>query len=162
MRVRTLGTLALLLLVTGAAWHLARKASADAGDGTLKGWLDRSDVVVDATIRSMPGAFINEIGVANYAVELEVHATLKGKELPPPPPDAVPKDQPARPRALIVRFELVEEDRLPYLKEGARVVLFLKELPKGNFPAHQTADFWFGVQPHGPWLVRRLAELAKP
>lgn len=162
MRMRTIGTLALVLLVTAAVWHLARRASADDGDDTLKRWLARSDVVVDATIRSQPGAFYGEIGVANYALELEVHATLKGTALPPPPPEAVPKDQPARPRALIVRFELVEADRLPCLKEGARVVLFLKELPTGNFPAHETADFWFGVQPYGPWLVRRLGELGKP
>lgn len=150
------------LLLAAGVWLVARHASADSGDDTLKRWMDRSDVVVDATLRSFGGAFYNEIGVANYAVELEVHATLKGKPLALPPAEAVPKDQPARPRALIVRFELVEEDRLPYLKEGARVVLFLhKQLPTGNFPAHRTSDFWFGVQPHGPWLVRRLTELAK-
>lgn len=158
---RTTALIVLPLLLTAGVWLVARHASADSGDDTLRRWMDRSDVVVDATLRSFGGAFYNEIGVANYAVELEVHATLKGKPLPLPPAEARQPGAPVRPRAVIVRFEEVEEDRLPYLKEGARVVLFLKQLPTGNFPAHQTSDFWFGVQPHGPWLVRRLTELAK-
>lgn len=162
MRVtRTTGLVLLTLSLIACAWLVARHASADDGDDTLKRWLDRSDVVVDATLHGFGLCFNTELGVANYPVWLEIHATLKGKALPPPPAEAVPKDQPARPRATIVRFELAKEDRLPWLEDGARVVLFLKQLPTGNFPVHQTADFWFGVQPYGPWLVRRLGELTK-
>lgn len=152
----------LVLVLTVGTWQVLRVARADDGDDTLKRWLDRSDAVVDATIHGFEGPFYNEVGVANYAVELEVHAMLKGRELPPPPPEARQPGEPTRPRARIVRFESNEADHLPWLKDGARAVLFLKALPQGNFPAHQTADFWFGVQPYGPWLVRRLGELAKP
>ncbi len=148
----------LVLALVLAAWHAHPCAVADTGDDTLRHYLSRSDVVVDATIRSLGGAFYGEVGVANYVVELDVHAYVKGK-LPDPPKDALVPGEPVRPRATIVRFELVEADRLPYLKEGARVVLFLKQLGEGNSPRHQTSDMWFGVQPQGPWLVRRLKEL---
>jgi len=156
MRRFAAGSLVLLLAVVG--WHAIPRASADAGDDTLRLYLGRSDVVVDATLRSLGGAFYDELGVANYVVELDVHAYVKGN-LPDPPKEALVPGRPVRPRATIVRFELVEEDRLPYVKEGARVVLFLKACGEGSFPAHETSDFWFGVQPHGPWLVRRLKEL---
>ncbi|MHC5010565.1 MAG: hypothetical protein ACYTG6_06375 [Planctomycetota bacterium] len=149
----------LLLLVALTAWLAVPRAAADAGDDTLQSWLKRSDVVVDATLRSIDGPEYGEAGVANYSAVLDVHAYAKGT-LPPPPEEALVPGEEPRPRVAIVRFEMEEADRLPYLKAGARVVLFLKTMSAGTFPSHQTCDVWFGVQPHGPWLVRRLGELA--
>ena len=157
--MRTLGLGAILVGLGILVGYLALPAAADAGDVTLRRYLDGSDVVVDATLRSFTGPWYDELGVANYGVELEVHAYVKGT-LPLPPKEARVPGQPVRPHATIVRLELVDADRLPYLKKDARVVLFLKELPSGSFPRHETSDVWFGVQPYGPWLVRRLMELA--
>jgi hypothetical protein len=142
-------------------WHVARRADADDGDDTLKRWLARSDVVVDATVRSLDGPRYLEAGVAHYGAALDVHETLAGDPLEAPSREAGRSDDAALPRVAIVRFERVDADRLPYLEEGARVVLFLRRAP-GRVPRYETSDSWLGVQPYGPWLARRLAALAAP
>ena len=157
--MRRLTQLTILLAVGLAAWLAVPRASADADDDTLQYYLKQSDIVVDATVRSLDGPWYGEAGVANYGAVLDVHAYVKGT-LSPAPAETLPPGEQPRPRVTIVRFEMDEQDCLPYLETGARLVLFLKSLPDGTFPAYQTSNFWFGVQPYGPWLVRRLTEIA--
>jgi hypothetical protein len=139
---------AVTLAVVG---FLPERAAADDGDGTLRGWLAGADVVLDATVEALDGPHFLEAGVANYPATLRVHAWIKGTA--PEARDPL--------RVTVVRFEGNAADALPHLKKGARVVLFLRAQKPGNAPALVTADMWSGVQPHGPWLVRRLTALQR-
>jgi hypothetical protein len=147
-RIRTSAAFAMLMvggLLTGTA-------AADEGDDTLRSYLAHAEVVLDATVEELDGPVHLELGVAHYLPEVRIHAVIKGA--------VADAKEPLR--VEIVRFEMEEGDALPYLKKGARLVLFLRAQKPGNTPALVTADMWSGVQPYGPWLVRRLVALQQP
>jgi hypothetical protein len=147
-RIRT--SAAFTMLVIGGL--LSGTAAADEGDGTLRSYLAHAEVVLDATVEELDGPVHHELGVAHYLPEVRIHAVIKGA--------VADAKEPLR--VEIVRFEMEEADALPYLKKGARVVLFLRAQKPGHTPALVTADMWSGVQPYGPWLVRRLVALQQP
>jgi hypothetical protein len=65
----------------------------------------------------------------------------------------------------ITRQEPSDDDRLPYLKDGGKVVLFLKYKPsrdvKGKVHPEGLADIWLGVQPDSASLAKRVRELTQ-
>lgn len=133
------------LVLVGAS--LLPVASAETGDETLQHYLEHSELVVDATVKRVGPAISYEVGVVLYSTTVEVNRTLKGDPAPEGPLDTS-----------IVRREVTKDDRLPYLKEGARVVLFLKQVGDEK-TRYETADVWFGVQPYSRPLADRLARL---
>jgi hypothetical protein len=134
-------------LAAGLAVLLAAHAVGDDGDDTLRFYLGKSDLVVVGTIASEPVGVVKEAGVVHYPCDVAVTDVLKGAA-------------PEKPlRVNIIRFERDEADTLPWLKKGARCILFLKAA--SGMPAWQTADVWFGIQPESPWMVRSLKRLAR-
>ncbi|HEV3255428.1 MAG TPA: hypothetical protein VG013_00985 [Gemmataceae bacterium] len=136
------------LLAFGLMLVFAASAAADGGDDTLRFFLSKSDLVVVGTVTSDPAGVEKEAGVVNYHCRVAVSEVLKGK--------VSTKGELA---VNIIRFESAEEDKLPYLKKGAKCILFLKSAdPKTS--SWETADVWFGVQQFSPWMARSLKRLA--
>jgi hypothetical protein len=137
------------LLAVGLMVVFTASAAADGGDDTLRFFLSRSDLVVVGTLTSDPVGVEKEAGVVNYHCQVAVSEVLKGK--------VSSKDELT---VTIIRFESAEEDKLPWLKKGARCILFLKSADPKT-PSWETADVWFGVQPSSPWMARSLKRLAR-
>jgi hypothetical protein len=137
-----------LVRILIAALSFAPQVLADTSDDTLRFFLSKSELVLVGTIAAEPIGEISEAGVVNYACSLVVSETLAGVAL---------KEQTISLRVL--RFETQPEDRLPYLKKGAKVVVFLKAR-ENAYPVWQTADFWFGVQPYSSKMASSLKTLA--
>lgn len=125
---------------------------ADAGDDTLKLFLDRSELVVLAKIDEDFSGNASEGGtIVAWQLKLTVVEVLKGEW-----------DKSKQLRAEVKRFDSSPEDRLPYLKKGERCIFFLKNtnLP-GKPPYWQTVDMWFGVQPGSPTMAASLKRLVE-
>ena len=120
---------------------------ADDGDDTLKFFLSKSDLVVAGKITTEPVARTFEAFVPNYLCEFKVDDIAKG--------DQKLKGQTIK--VNIKRFEQVDQDKHPFVKKDAACILFLKSTSGGSW---ETADFWFGVQSPGPWMMRSLQRLA--
>jgi hypothetical protein len=141
--MRTLGVIGLILVLAGPAF-------ADDSDETLQYFLSKSALVVLGEITSQPRGIVTEDGVVNYICDFRIAEVLKGKK---PNADTITIN--------IVRFERVNEDRLPELKKGGKCILFLKNARPGEKPAWRTADFWFGFQAPSPWMAKSLKRLAE-
>ncbi len=125
---------------------------ADAGDDTLKLFLDRSELVVLATIDEDFSGNASEGGtIVAWQLRLTVVEVLKGEW-----------DKSKQLRAEVKRFDSSPKDRLPYLKKGERCIFFLKNrnLP-GKPPYWQTVDMWFGVLPGSPTMAASLKRLVE-
>lgn len=122
----------------------------DDGDDTLTYFLSKADLAIAARIASEPFGFEDEVGVVNYVCKVNVLEVLKGT--------SIEKQELS---VNIVRFEIDPQDRIPWLKKGAKCILFLKWVGPKEVPAWQTADFWFGIQRYGPWMTRSLKRLGK-
>jgi hypothetical protein len=137
--------LTLAVLITSSS--LISAAQADASDDTLRYFLNKSDLVVSATLTKQVDGFSFESGVEHYRCKFTVDQVVKGNAKPKQAIDVS-----------VVRFELLPEDKLAGLKKGAKFILFLKGDAKKGW---RTADFWFGIQPHYPQMVRGLTQVAK-
>jgi hypothetical protein len=133
------------LAIWGCVW--SGGAPADDSDDTLRYYLSKADLCLSGTIASEPIAEITEAGAPHYACEIEVAEVLLGKVAQ------------KRITVDIRRFEMVEADKLPFLKQGGKVILFLKARPE-SVPSWETADFWFGCQQHLPRLASALKRVA--
>jgi hypothetical protein len=133
-------------LVVILGWTTCSYAAGD--DDTLRFYLSKSQLVVLGTIPSTPFPIVSEAGVLLYSCDFEISEVLKGqtsvKNL----------------KVGIARFGFADEDRLPYLKKGAKCILFLKDTGTKGKPQWITADFWFGVQHPSPSMARSLKRLA--
>ena len=135
-----------------AAFFLVQHAGpalGDEGDDTLRFYLSKSDLVVVGTITSEPGGRIFEVVVVHYWCDFAVSDVLKGEDLA--------KKEVA---VNIVRLEVADKDRLPDVKKGAKCILFLKAMPKGQILRWQSADVWFAFQRYDPLMARSLKRLA--
>ena len=124
-------------------------ALADASDDTLKFFLSKSEVIVSGKIATEPMGITDELGVLNYICEFQVQDVLKG--------DAGLQGRTVK--VNIMRFEKDAKDKHPLIKKDQECLLFLKSATP-NTPSWVTADFWFGVQQHSPWMARSLKRLA--
>jgi hypothetical protein len=138
-------------LAVGLVFVLSASAHADSGDDTLRFFLSRSDLVVVVTITSDPQAIPKEAGAVHYNCNAAVAEVLKGAG------EASPKDELS---VSIIRLEREAEDKVPYLKKGGKCILFLKSAGV-KVPYWESADVWFGVQRHSPWMARSLKRLAQ-
>ena len=122
----------------------------DDGDDTLTYFLSKADLAIAARIASEPAGLTGEYGVVNYVCKVNVLEVLKGT--------SIEKQELS---VNIVRFERDPQDRIPWLKKGAKCILFLKWVGPKGVPTWKTADFWFGIQRYGPWMARSLKRLGK-
>jgi hypothetical protein len=139
------------LLAVGLAFVLSAGAYADSGDDTLRFFLSKSDLVVVVTITSDPQAIPKEAGAVHYNCNATVAEVLKGAG------EARAKEELS---TSIIRLEREAEDKSPYLKKGARCILFLKSAG-AKVPYWESADVWFGVCRYSPGMARSLKRLAQ-
>lgn len=130
---------------------VSKSTFADTGDDTLRVFLSKADLVVAGELLSEPVKRRSELGVVNISFELRVANSIKGD---------VPEDRDLRVR--IVRYERVAGDELPWLRKGAKAILFLRN-PRpggrmGSVPV--SADMWFGVQRMNRKMQESLKRLA--
>ena len=139
----------LLSLALGAVLLPLTTPRPDAGDDTLRFYLEKSDLVVLGKITNIPIGVTSEIGVFRYVCEVEVAEVLKGD------PALVGETV----RTTLSRFEMGKADRNPLIAKGAESILFLKKRKKGSIPAYGSADFWFSVQYPSPRMALALKRL---
>lgn len=154
----------------GMACQSRVHAQGQRGDDALRYFASKSTLIVVGQILEGPGGGTSEAGVANYSMGVHVTAVLKG-QLPKPSPrqselpglDAI-KPKQRREDLLCVgieRYELSPTDRLPYFRNGAAVILFLREEERLGVKTWREADPWFAVQPYNQVMERSLERLAQ-
>lgn len=147
LNVRLVPRVAILVAVLGTT--LCPPLAASESDDTLRYYLSKSDLAVAGTLASEPVGVTDEDGIVHYICDLKVLDVLAGSL------------SEKRIQVDVVRHELKEEDRLPYLRKGADVVLFLAKAGEGATPAWKTADLWFGVQFYNSALARAVPRVAR-
>lgn len=130
-------------------------AAAGESDDTLQAYLQKSKVCVSGTFVEVIGES-GEQGVVHYVCEFKVAEVIAG----------VCPDK--RIRVGFVRLENKDEDKLPFLKEGAKCILFLNG-PSGQVQsvsgerinAYSLADPKFGIQQYTDALATALKRIAE-
>lgn len=133
------------------AWALITplaQARGDGGDETLRHYLSRSKVVVAGEVATEPRAVDKEAGVAGYLFEFRVSQRLAGPDVGP----AI--------GVRVVRHERAPEDAPARLEKGRRCILFLNPAGGGATPAWESADPWFGLQPHSDAMAAAIRRLS--
>ena len=124
-------------------------ANADMDDGTLRDYLNKSELVVVGNITRIIVITRGDAAAPEYTCTFQI--------------DDVIKPHPLQTNSTIMvnikRFELGDEDRHPLLAEGKQSILFLKRTYDKN--AWDTVDYWFGIQEPLPILIRTLKRLVK-
>lgn len=117
---------------------------------TLQSHLDRSKLCVSGVFTEVLGVEA-ESGVVHYVCEFKVSDVIAGK--------CNDKDI----RVAFVRAEIKDEDKLPFLKEGGRCILFLngptgqaQSLRGGRINVFTLADQKFGTQEYSDSLARAI------
>ncbi|MBC8350476.1 MAG: M48 family metalloprotease [Planctomycetes bacterium] len=118
------------------------------GADALREYLAESDLCLAGTITSEAMGVTGEAYVVNYSCEFDVTEVLCGK-----------CDE-KKPRVNIVHFEKTEEDRLPFVRKGGKCILFLKRLPKGNFPVWQSINMRYGTERYSYQLAKAIKRVA--
>ena len=136
--------LAIVLLAT-----LVHGAYADTDDNTLRGYLNKSELVVVGNISRMIVTVVDDAGAPEYVCNFQIDEVIKAHPLQTNSVISVN----------IKRFETQDGDKHPLVAEGKQSILFLKHTydEKG----WDTVDYWFGIQYPFPALIRSLKRLAK-
>jgi hypothetical protein len=114
----------------------------------LRTLLGKSDLVVTGVVSSEVVELVSPDPVVNHLFSFTVTDVLKG--------DAKVNDSL---KVCVARLQMEKDDRLPYLRKGARLILFLKS--GGPRAPWVSADRWFAVQPYYSVMDAALKELAK-
>lgn len=139
---QVLGMLSIALAMAGDSLHGGESLD------MLQLLCAKSHLVVVGEIASEPIGQSNESGILHYQFDVQVHRRLAGPELPSPTIQVA-----------AVRFESSPKDKLPWLKEGRKCILFLTGSGPAT-PCWQSADPWFGVQRYSPAMVRAIEQHA--
>ena len=119
--------------------------------GALRFLLDRSDLIVVATIMNEPTRHTTEPGPFQYNCKIAIKRVMKG-------------DNSLEGKQIevgFVRGERSAEDRHPLITKNAGCMLFLKRELGEGFVKWISADLWLGVQPVNSVMADALAELAE-
>jgi hypothetical protein len=136
-------------LFLSALLALPFSSLAEHGDQTLQYFMSNCTVVVSATIASQPERKTDEAGLVRYAFDVEIAEVLHAR-------GGSWFEKQDRIRVGMTRYEMNEQDALPFLKKDARCILFLSVWAETG-----VADPWFGVQPYNIHMANRLKELSK-
>jgi len=118
---------------------------AEHGDQTILYYMSHSTLVVSGTMPSQPVGKTGEAGVVRYSFDIQITEVLHGHR---PKEDTI--------RVQMTRVEMGTEDALPFLKKGAKCILFLTV-----YATTGVTDPWFGVQPYNSHMANRIKELSK-
>jgi hypothetical protein len=124
--------------------------SVQSSDDSLRQLLKKTDCVVAGEITSEPnGPKTDGEDAANYSCDFRISDVLAGE---------TPAEKTIR--VSLTRIEQEGEERLPELKKGAKLILFLARLRSYQDWYWKNADFWFGIQPDSPSMARTVKRLS--
>ena len=136
--------LAIALLAT-----LVFAVYADTDDDTLCCYLNKSELIVVGKISKIIVTVVDDAGAPEYVCNFQI--------------DDVIKVHPLQTNSMIwvniKRFETQDGDKHPLVAVGKQSILFLKHTYDEK--AWDTVDYWFGIQPPFPALIRSLKRLEK-
>lgn len=141
-------------LLIAALFLLSTGGVANGGDESLRRLLAGADVVVNGEFTSELIGESGEAGVVHYQGDFKIGQLLKGEPLGDRRDGGTLKVN-------AIRFEGEPADRLPYLKQGGKCILFLTLSDRQPKPSYITSDVWLGIQPANSALAAELARLAK-
>ena len=127
-----------------------KAAAAEPSAAALQSYLAKSKLCVSGVFTEVLGAS-GEAGVIHYVCEFKVSAVIAG--------ECNDKNI----RVGFVRLESKDEDKLPFLKEGGKCILFLngpngqtQSASGGRINAYTLADPKFGIQEYSDSLARAI------